>query len=71
MDDQAGRSRARLHQLDVMTVVGVLIAAKRKGFVEAIRPLFDKMRECDFHVSDKVIQDALDQVGETRETGVR
>ena len=71
MDDQAGRSRARLHQLDVMTVVGVLIVAKRRDFVEAIRPLFDKMRECDFHVSDKVIQDALDQVGETRETGVR
>lgn len=71
MDDQAGRSRARLHRLDVMTVVGVLIAAKRKGFVEAIRPLFDKMRERDFHISDKVIQAALDQVGETRETGVR
>lgn len=67
MDEQAGRSRARSHQLDVdvMTVVGVLIAAKRKGFVEAIRPLFDKMRARDFHVSHKVIQDALDQVGET------
>lgn len=71
MDEQAGRSRARLHQLDVMTVVGVRIAAKRKGFVKAIRPLFDKMRARDFHVSHKVIQDALDQVGETRETDVR
>ena len=71
MDDKAGRLRARTHRLDVVTIIGVLIAAKRKGFVDAIGPLFDLMREQDFYLSDKDIEDALDQVGETRETGAR
>ncbi len=64
MDDKAGRLRARTHGLDVVTIIGVLVAAKRKGFVDAIGPLFDLMRERDFYLSDKDIQDALDQVGE-------
>ena len=69
MDDEAGRLHAETYQLDVITTVGVLIAAKRMGLVDAIGSIFDNMRECGFHLSDELVQDALDQVGERPETG--
>ena len=59
LDDQAARSHASKHQLPFFGTVGVLIAAKRKGLVEVIKPLLYELRSRNFHLSDKVIRDAL------------
>lgn len=65
LDDQVARSHASTHQIHVSGTVGVLIAAKREGFVKVIAPLLDELRRRNFHLSDKVIQDALAEAGES------
>ena len=65
LDDQIARSHASTHQMHVSGTVGVLIAAKREGFENAIAPLLDELRRRDFHLSNKVIQDALAEAGES------
>ena len=65
LDDQVARSHASTHRMHVSGTVGVLIAAKREGFVEVIAPLLDELRRRNFHLSDKVIQDALAEAGES------
>ena len=66
LDDRVARSHASTHQLRVFSTAGVLIAAKRKGFVDVIAPLLDELRKRRFHLSDSVIQDALAEAGERR-----
>ena len=64
MDDQAARSRATEQGLEVMGVGGVLLAAKRRGFVAEIRPLIEKLRTGGFRLSDAVVRVLL---GEAKE----
>ena len=64
LDDQAGRSYGRKHQLSVLGTVGVLVAAKRAGLVDAIAPLLDELRNCGFRLSDDVIDGALTETDE-------
>ena len=66
LDDKVARSHASTHQLRVFGTAGVLIAAKRKGFVDVIAPLLDELRKRSFHLSDSVVQDALAEAGERR-----
>ena len=64
LDDKVARSHALTHQLRIFGTAGVLITAKRKGFVDVIAPLLDELRKRNFHLSDSVIQDALAEAGE-------
>ena len=64
LDDKVGRSHALRHQLQVLGTAGVLLAAKRKGLVDRIAPLLDELRRRGFHLSDKVVRDALAAAGE-------
>ena len=66
LDDLAARSHALAHGLPVLGTVGVLIDAKRKGFVELIEPLLHELRRRNFRISHRVIQDALAEAGERR-----
>ena len=65
LDDQIARSYASTHQMHVAGTVGVLIAAKREGFEDMIAPLLDELQRRKFHLSNKVIQDALAEAGES------
>ena len=65
LDDQIARSYASTHQMHVSGTVGVLIAAKREGFEDVIAPLLDELQRRKFHLSNKVIQDALAEAGES------
>ena len=67
LDDQIARSHASTHQMHVSGTVGVLVAAKREGFVDVIEPLLDELRRRrNFHLSGEVVQDALAEAGESR-----
>lgn len=65
MDDQLGRQQAAAHRLDAIGTVGALIAARRLGLIDELRPLFQKMRERGFHIAEDAVRAALDEVGET------
>ena len=44
--------------------VGILMEAKQRGLIVALRPELDQLRTCGFHLSDRVYRACLAFVGE-------
>lgn len=66
LDEAEGRSMAKQQGLRVMGVGGVLLAAKAKGHVDAVRPLLDALREhAGFRLSHEVYARLLALAGES------
>ena len=68
MDDLFGRVHARVHGLSVTGLAGVLLAAKRAGFIHSIRPFFERLEKSNFRLSQEVIRTILEQAEETDAT---
>lgn len=64
LDERPARRRADLLGLRYTGVVGVLLEAKERGLVSAVRPVLDAMRASGFWLSDAVYRQALALVGE-------
>lgn len=65
MDEHLGREVARHLGLRYTGLVGVLIEAKRKGFIRAVKPHLDALRDiAGFWVSDVLYQRVLQDEGE-------
>jgi predicted nucleic acid-binding protein len=64
MDDPVGRARARSLDLEVSGVLGVVLAAKRAGLVEAVRPYLDRLADSGFRLADDVVEGVLAVAGE-------
>jgi hypothetical protein len=66
LDEDEGRRSAECLGLRRTGAVGVLLEAKRKGLVKAVRPLLDDLREgAGFYLSEALYQQALESAGET------
>ena len=63
-DDLAARSCAKANGLTVMGTCGVLIRAKRRGFVAEIRPLIERLQAGGFRLSNDIVHQLLAQAGE-------
>ena len=66
MDERLGRETARYLDLRYTGLIGVLIEAKRKGLIDAVRPWLDMLRDiAGFHVSGalyrRVLQDEKEE----------
>jgi predicted nucleic acid-binding protein len=67
IDEREGRHRAQRMGLRAMGVVGILLLAKERGFLAAVRPTLDALRfRAGFWVSDTVYRQALSAANETR-----
>jgi len=65
MDERLGRDTARHFGIRYTGVVGVLIEAKHQGFVQAIQPHLDALRDlAGFRVSAALYQRVLQDEGE-------
>jgi uncharacterized protein len=65
MDERLGRDTARHFGIRYTGVVGVLMEAKHQGFVRAIQPHLDALRDlAGFRVSEALYQRVLQDVGE-------
>jgi len=64
LDDADGRSAAQQCGLTVMGTLGVLIRAKRMGFIPVVKPILDDLIAHGFFVRDSVAQGILKIVGE-------
>jgi predicted nucleic acid-binding protein len=64
MDERLGRARARSLGIAVTGLAGVLLAAKRAGLIDRIRPLFERLEEADFRISTEVVRSVLGEAGE-------
>lgn len=66
LDEREGRHAAQRLELRVTGVVGLLLEAKTRGAVDAIRPHLDALRhEAGFYLSEQVYHSALSLAGES------
>lgn len=64
MDDKAGRKMAMNAGVPVIGTVGVLVLAKRKGFVPLVKPQLAKLADSGYFLSEEILAAALDASGE-------
>jgi len=68
LDEKEGRRAAKRLGLSVVGVVGILLEAKTKGAVDAIRPHLDALRQtAGFYLSESLYKYALALAGESGE----
>ena len=64
MDEAIGRSCARARGLKVTGLVGVLLAAKRAGFVPSVRPILERLQKRNFRLSEDFVLTIIEEAGE-------
>ncbi|WP_201568547.1 DUF3368 domain-containing protein [Imperialibacter sp. 75] len=65
IDERKGRAIAESYNIRCIGLVGILILAKEKGFIGAVKPLLDQLiEEANFFISAKVYQSALSAANE-------
>jgi len=64
IDEFAGRRYAKLHDLEVIGTLGILLIAKQKGYVSELRPLLQKLIAEDRHIGKTLCNQILFKVGE-------
>lgn len=64
LDDGEGRREAKRLGLRVTGVLGLLVAAKRRGLLPAVRPEVDTLRTSGFRVSEGLYKELLASCGE-------
>lgn len=64
IDDLAARRCAAALQIPARGTLGIVLIAKKRGEISAARPLLEKLRQNGMYLSDKVLNQALDLIGE-------
>jgi len=64
IDDYAARTCAVVLGVPVKGTLGLALLAKQRGKVTAARPLVEELREAGLYLSDTVVREALELVGE-------
>lgn len=67
IDERQGRRLAESLGVSVLGTLGLLIQAKQRGILEAVRPLMDALIAVDFRVSDGLYNQVLQLAGESAE----
>ena len=65
LDDQQARLLAKTLGLHVMGTLGVLIQAKRAGYIESVRPLLEQLKAQGFYMSQALFEATLQQANES------
>jgi len=64
MDERKGRTYAQRLSLPLTGTVGVLLAAKSRGFINAVSPMIDTLLKNDFYLNAALIHRVLQTAGE-------
>ena len=64
IDERAAARKARGIGLQTIGTLGVLLMAKDKGLVAALKPLLDNLRRAGFRMSDDLYVQVLNSAGE-------
>jgi uncharacterized protein len=60
IDERLGRIEAKRQGLRITGILGVLLAAKRRGLIPIIRPILDRLiDEANFRISDRLYNETL------------
>ena len=64
LDDRAARRCAEVMKVSVTGSLGVILVAKQRGLILQAKPLISALKSAGAHNSDRLIQSALQLVGE-------
>ena len=64
LDDRAARQSAHALRLPVIGTLGILLAAKRRGWLPAVRPALAGLIRHGFHIAPELHQHVLADAGE-------
>lgn len=64
IDERNGRAVAKRRRIPVVRVAGVLLAAKKHGFVDAVLPILNKLERVGSRVSAGLTQEIARLAGE-------
>ena len=64
VDDLAARRVARALQLPTLGTCGLLLLAKRKGYVDELKPLVDNLINSGYFLGDRLVDRVLRMAGE-------
>jgi len=59
IDEKAARTFAATMLVDTLGILGILIYAKSKGLIEAVRPHMDKLIQNNYRISDTLYNQVL------------
>lgn len=65
IDEIKGRKAAKELGIAITGSLGVLVAAKEKGYIQAIKPLIEKIEKTNFWVSEELIEQVLEKANES------
>lgn len=65
IDEVKGRKVAREMGVQITGTLGVLIAAKEKEYIKAVKPIIKKMGRTNFRVSEALLQKVLEKANES------
>ena len=68
MDESLGRAQARTHGIAVTGLAGLLLAAKRAGFITSVSQCLERLEASNFRLSEEVIRTVIEQAGESLAT---
>jgi uncharacterized protein len=71
IDERKGTAIARAHSLNVRGIAGLIKEFKLNGMIRAAQPLFEEIRRSGFWLSDSIVDEILEELGEigwTRES---
>jgi predicted nucleic acid-binding protein len=65
IDDRDGRRTATERGLTVVGSAGILVLAKRRGLLAAVRPVLDQLRAAGLYLGEPVYGSVLQEAGES------
>lgn len=65
IDEIKGRKAAKEMGIPVTGSLGILIAAKKKGYVQTVKPIIEKIQKTNFRISEELIRRVLEKVDES------
>jgi predicted nucleic acid-binding protein len=64
IDDRRGRRVARINGIEIVGSLGVLLAAKQAGLIDAVKPYMLRLSASELYLSSDLIATVLDIAGE-------
>ena len=68
VDDPLARQRALALGVPIAGTAGILLIAKKRGLIPAVRPLLEKLMNAEFRLSAQVVTTVLEDAGEALDT---
>ena len=61
IDDRLARKAASANNIKITGSLGILLSAKKKGYINTIKPCIENLKQSNIRISDSLIQKVLQE----------